>query len=802
MKYTQEQFEEICGPLASDLDVDLSIGPKDSYDIRSLSRYCANNITIGLDWGILGARLALSLIRATAGKTFSESTELLKIYLEKGYYNFVMENSEELDKIPSESHSDHKQAICIGVLEKTYLLKYNKCGNCKKDCPECEKFHIGETPEQMYMRIATFLCMDRNGASSTPETVRQSIEMIKQAYGYLTETKYSHATPTMYNAGLERHQMASCFVMTIEDSLYSIEDHWTYFAEISRNAGGIGFDVSKIRHSFIANAGKSDGVPALLKPYERILDYVDQSKKRKGSAAAYLSIWHIDIEEFIQLKVPVGQSASGNIEGEKKIEDPTPNLFYAIWVPDLFMKRFVADEDWTLFCPKRAPGLTEVWGAEFEKLYIQYEEEGRGIKKVKARKIMEGVYQAHCKAGVPYICYSDRFNECNMQQNVGLIRSSNLCSEIALHTSKDEIATCNLASICLGNFVGGFFKTENGIVLLDNNGNKIQDSSKNREFNWTEFERVVRFVVRIMNNVIDRNYYPERIPQIKYANLKNRPLGIGIQGLANVIAKMELLFDSAEAREFNLKMSQALYYFAVDESAEIARERGAYEAFPGSPYSKGLLHPDLWTPPNGEKARFLPCFDWDRLRNKVKKGVYNSNLISYMPTATSSIIAEQSPCFEAFNFVVGSKTLISGQYTVVCKEFAEDLGRLGVWTPEVCSEIIFDEESEIGSCSGLRVPDSIKNNPLKVARFKFILDKYRTSYEIKPKTGILFGIDRAPFVCQSQSLNWFVGEPNLKKFLKNVEESWYRGAKTGCYYNRGVAGIQARSVSNCTSCSS
>lgn len=970
---------------------------------------CANRVTHGLDWGVLGARLALQIIRSTAGKTFSDSTKLLEIYLYKPYYDFVMANAEILDKIPDEKNSDNKQAISIGVLEKTYLLKYNRCKNCKNDCPECEKFYVGETPEQLYMRIATFLCMpdtsQKDGKQSESiflsSDLERSIEMIKTAYTYLSSQKYSHATPTMFNAGTVRHQMASCFVLSVQDSLWSIEDHWTYVGEVSRNSGGIGLDVSNIRHSHIANSGKSDGVPALLKPFEAILDYVDQSKKRKGSAAIFLSIWHIDIEEFINLKVPVGSDA----------EDPTPNLFYSVWVQDLFMKRCKQDKEWTLFCPKRCPGLTEVFGDEFEKLYLQYEEQGRGLKKVSARHLLQQIYIAQTKTGIPYICVADRFNQSNMQSNIGIIRSSNLCvapetmiltdkgyfpidtlwgrhvnvwngsefskvlvhktgfdqemvvvkfnngselcctpyhkfyldrnnrytndclpahalkkgmalincnfpvlkdlsdnensptlvpinfsfetkilwikqvvqeygnfskagnvtiksdskqfltqmqwmlqtmgcnpfvysdratthrlvissgdlfvlgivdtpifkqipirvvsvtktnrrcdtfcfteekrgmgifngvitgqcSEISLHTSDKEIASCNLASICLANFVKG------------------------QSFDFEEFAKVTRFVVRIMNNVIDRNFYPERIPQIKYANLKNRPLGIGIQGLANTFAKLEMLFDSDEARALNNKIIQAMYYAAVDESANIAAETGSYPAFSGSPYSQGILHPDLWKAPNGSVAKFLPEFDWDGLRAKVKKGIRNSCLISLMPTASSSLVAGNSePCFEPFNMIIGSKTLLSGQYTQVCGDFAHDIEKLGLLSDELCTKIASNMLGGLGDiCDD--IPESIKNYPLKVARWKFLMDKYRTSYEIGPKASILQAIDRTAFVCQSQSLNWFTTEPSWVKFYKNVIASWENGIKTIIYYNRQISGVQARQVANCTSCSS
>lgn len=980
MKYTQEEFVNIVTPYIHGLSVDLSLGPKDASSLRDLSRLCANRVTRGLDWGILGGRLNLAIIRSKAGKTFSASTKLLKLYLQNEYYNFVLENAEVLDAIPNEANSDNRQAISIGVLEKTYLLKYNLCGNCKNDCPECEKFYVGETPEQMYMRIATFLCMP-------------NIQMIRRTYEYLSSGKYSHATPTMYHAGTLRPQMASCFVLSVQDSLWSIEDHWMYVGEVSRNSGGIGLDVSNIRHSFIGNAGKSDGVPALLKPFEAILHYVDQSKKRQGSAAIFLSIWHIDIEDFIELKVPVGNESDNT---------KCTELFYSVWVQDIFMRRAKEDADWTLFCPKRCPGLTEVWGKEFEELYLKYEKEGRGLKKVKAQKLLQQIYAAQCKVGVPYICMADRFNESNMQSNIGLIRSSNLCvapdtllltdggwekisdlwgvrvnvwngvewsetvvkktgsnqtlyritfsngatldctgyhkfhiqdegvlptiqlkpgmklidcqfpilvtagkeiselvpindtlqyklewiqtiinstgriskgnncniwsnkkeilrdiqlmlqtigcnpfiyktkrgwrlfitskelfilgltdmdnvrfntpyktvsvqsikqlpgvsdtycfkedikgtavfngvitgqcSEIALHTSEKEIASCNLASICLASFV------------------------KDKVFDYEELAKVVRFTVRIINNVIDRNYYPERIPQIKETNLRNRPLGIGIQGLANTFAKMEVLFDSQEAFDINNKIIQTMYYAAVDESANMAREFGPYPAFPGSPYSMGKLHPDLWKAPNGDTAKFLPEFDWEGLRTKVKGGIYNSTLLSLMPTASSSIIAGQEPCFEPFNFIVGSKTLISGQYTQVCREFVQDLEKLGVWSEEICNQIL---TNDLGSTAGLQVPDKIKDNSLKVARWNFLMDKYRTAYEIGPKASILQAIARTPFVCQSQSINWFVPEPSWKKFSKCLFESWERGCKTAIYYNRGKSSAKARSVANCTSC--
>ena len=766
MKYSQEQFLDICTPLSIDLDIDLEKGPGDSYDLLSLSRLCANRVTTHLGWGVLGGRLHNKLVRDTAGSSFSESTEQLKIYYDQGCYDYIQANKNELDSVPDEKNSDGRQAIAAAVVDKSYLLRYNKCGNCKEDCPECETLYVGETMEQMYMRIATFLCHPREDSPG-------SIEMIKEAYAMLSANVFSCSTPTMYNAGTFRPQMSACFLVTVADSLHSIEDHWMYTGEISRASGGMGIDVSRIRHSQIGNVGKSDGVPGLLKPFESILRYVDQSKKRKGSAAIFLSVWHIDFEEFAMMKVPVGNQAKSH--ASNKCEE----LFYAAWIPDIFMERAIADKDWTLFCPKRCPGLTEVWGKEFDDLYLRYEGERKGIKVVKARKILQLLFEAQTKKGVPYMCFSDRFNECNVLKNVGLIRQSNLCSEIGLPTSDEELASCNLSSICLGKFV----------------------DSKTREFDYERLGQVVRFVVRFMNNIIDRNYYPDRIPQIKKTNFKNRPLGIGMQGLANTYAKMELLFDSEEARAVNNKIIQTMYYNAVDESANLAQEYGSYPAFEGSPYSKGMLHPDMWRAPNGDRAEFLDCFNWTALRLKVSKGMRNSTLLALMPTASSSVIAEQNPCFEPFNFILGSKTLISGQYSVVCKEFVEDMQKLGVWNDSFAKKIYYDPDNNIGSVQNLEMPESLKGKPLKEARWKFLLDKYRTAYEIGARESIRQALQRTPFVCQSQSLNWFVGKPSYSKFFKNVVGSWERGAKTCMYYNRGNSSMKARASGDCEGCS-
>lgn len=776
------------------------------YNIFDLIKTCAARSRYNPDWGVLAGRMILNEIKKTAGQTFSEATRLLKNQLHPDYYDFVISNEDVLNEIVDESRSEMRQSISVATCLKSYLLKFNKCQGCGQ-CDECDKLWCASTLEYMYLRVATFLCMP-------------DIQMIKDFYTLLSIGHISMATPTMFNAGLKRHQMASCFVVTIGDSLWSIEDFWLAFGEISRNAGGIGADVSRIRHSLIGEVGKSDGIPALLPTYQAILRYVDQSKKRRGSAAIFTAIWHIDIETVIKMKDPKGAESD-----DTKCLD----LSYGVWLNDLFMERVSKQEPWSLFCPKKAPGLTETHNEEFRELYLKYEKEGRARKVISnARNLMIEIIEAQMSTGMPYILNSDLINRCNMQDNIGIIRSSNLCSEITLHTSDTEIASCNLCSLCLPKFV-----------------------RDDRTFDWENFISCIRMSVRVMENVIERNYYPDRgiekrennrkmiedmlqkngilnadirhsmakdivdnmetneiLPQIKKSNLANRPLGIGLQGFGDAVAKMDWLFDGEEAAEFNNRVIQTLYYYSVDESANLARQLGPYKRFPGSPYSKGELHPDRWVSPTGKKTEFLHSFenvtlDWDALREKVKGGVRHSTLLALMPTATSSIIAGNSPSMEPINCIVGTKTLLSGQHVVLCEEAYKDLNKLGVWNNRLVDEIItankdnFDSQSGIHGVGGIQhlsIPPEIADQPLKRARFNYIKQKYRVGYELSAKTVIDHAAARTPFVCQSQSMNLWIANPSTLKLLAIYNHAWKQGLKTMVYYVRGKSSLEARNI--------
>lgn len=793
---TPAELVEYATRFSQGLDVKIEEFPG-VYNVYDLIKTTSSKTRFNPDWGVLSGRMMNAEIAKTCGKTFSDSMNLLKRQLDPEFLEFVNNNAEVLNAIPNPENSNNRQSISVATLLKSYLRRYSLCDNCKK-CGSCDNLWVGETIEQMYMRVATFIAMP-------------DVEFIKEVYNALSQNYISAATPTLFNAGAARHQMSSCFVGTVADSLYSIEDYWVAFGEISRNAGGIGCDFSRIRHSNIGAVGKSDGVPALLPIYQSILKYVDQSKKRKGSAAAFIGVWHIDIETFIKMKDPKGAD-SNSIK--------CLDLNYGVWSNDLFWERVENDEMWSLFCPANCPELAETYGDEFRKVYLKYESEGKYLKQIHARHLMYEIINAQSATGEPYIMNADMVNICNMQENIGIIRSSNLCMEICLHTSDTEIASCNLASLCLPRFI------------------------ESRKFDYDNFIRMIRIVVRMLDNVITKNFYPNReleiqkqnlenlklalrcwgplregmaehiqsklitkeiLPNIKATNLRNRPIGIGLQGFGDAVAKLDLLFDSDAAFDFNNKIAQYLYYYAVDESCNLARIHGSYPRFPGSPYSKGQLHPDRWVSPEGETAVFLGELDWEGLREKVKGGVRHSTLIAYMPTASTSIIANNSPSMEPINCIIGTKSILSGQHVVLSKETYEDFNALGVWNDDFVNQIVngnvdkysvVDGVSGIGGIQHLRVPESIKGDKFARARFIFLKQKYRTAYEMSPKVIIDHAVARTPFTCQSQSMNIFVEEISKRESLKMFVYGRRKGLKTLLYYFRGTAGNSARNISS------
>jgi ribonucleoside-diphosphate reductase alpha chain len=788
--------------------------PKDVYD--SLAETCAYNSVIHPEWATLAGRLKLQSLKFNTGKTFSETTVLAKGLLNSDYYNYVMENKNILDDIIIESRDDNIDwfGICTGI--KSYLMKVGK--------------NVVETPQYMFLRVAVWIW-------------RGDIEKIKEMYDDLSLHNYMHATPTLFNSGYVRPQLSSCFLMTVGDDMEKISKSWHDVAMISKNSGGLGIDISDIRHSGIGNgsnainANTSSGTVPLIKVLNSIVSYVDQGGKRKGSAAIYLSDYHIDIYEFLELRKNTG---SESVRAR--------DLFYALWVSDLFMKRVEKDEMWSLFCPNIAKGLNNVWGEEFEKMYLQYEREEKYDRQVSARDLWTAIHLAQVETGMPYIMFKDSCNRKSNQQNLGTIRCSNLCCEILEYTSKDEIANCNLANIVLNSCVK---KLTNGKALFD----------------FSKLERVSRALVRNLNQVIDINYYIKEVPQIKNSNLKHRPIGIGVQGLADVFAMMDLEWDSAEAKKLNLLIFETIYYGAVSESIMISKERLInkntklvklkrewkelvdyhgknptmddanrilksihetenieinYSSFENSPTSKGFLQFDLWEKErlmkenniNGEdisldvvrdafkKSKYNSSrYDWDKVRDNLKAyGLRNSLLVALMPTASTAHLIGNNECFEPFTSCIFARTVLSGQFMCVNKYMVKDLQDElfgDIWSNgKIANDILLDN----GCLTNLNIKNYIKNpTPQQSERFNFLKRKYMTVYEIPMKVLAEMAIDRGRFVCQTQSFNCFMKDPTYQQMTSYLFYQWKNGAKTGMYYLRSNPATNAIKVALDTS---
>lgn len=761
---------------------------------QQLSEICAYNTIIHPEWSLLAGRIKTKELKLNTGKTFSETTEKAKILLNQEYYEFVKEHKKELDDIVIEDRDDSFDWFGICTALKSYLLKLDG--------------KTIESIQHMFLRVATWLH-------------KPNLSKIKSMYDDLSLKNYMHATPTLFNSGLRRPQLASCFLMTVQDSLGSISKSWYDCAMISKTSGGIGIDISDIRHSEIGHANKSSGVVPMLKVHNSILQYVDQGGKRKGSAAIYLPAYHVDIFEFLELRKNTG---SDSVRAR--------DLFYAMWISDLFMKRVENDELWSLFCPNIANGLNDVWGHEFEELYTKYEKEGKYDKQVPARELWQAIYLTQIETGMPYILFKDAANRKSNQKNLGTIRCSNLCAEILEYTSKDEIASCNLANIVLNSCVKS---------IMTNKGKKSI-------YDFVKLERLARELVRNLNIVIDINHYVEGVPQIKYANLKNRPIGIGVQGLADTFAMMDYEWDSVEAKELNLKIFETIYYGAITESIKISHERKldkekrlrtlkaewknlvdsclsdeltekhkqiveeikkvesivtTYDSFEGSPTSKGFLQFDLWEAERIQKEMNLDSiedmtidfvkenshyeylwgrYDWDRVRGDLQKiGLRNSLLVALMPTASTAHLIGNNEGMEAFTSCIFARTVLSGQFMVVNKHMVKDLEEIGLWNKEISNDIILDN----GSMQSLDITRYDKDPSEEVqARFEFLKKKYKTSYELPMKIQTQMALERGRFICQTQSFNCFKKNPTYQQMSSFLFDQWKGGAKTGIYYLR------------------
>lgn len=692
-------------------------------ELDNLAAETAASLTITHpDYAILASRIAVSNLHKNTIKSFSATMRLLYNYTDSHsgkrmplIADDVMEvieaNAELLDSTIIYDRDFAFDYFGFKTLEKSYLLKING--------------KIVERPQHMYMRVA--LGIHKNDVESAIKT-----------YHLLSERWFTHATPTLFNAGTPKPQMSSCFLLTMkEDSIDGIYDTLKQTAKISQSAGGIGLAIHNIRAtgSYIGGTnGTSNGIVPMLRVFNDTARYVDQGGgKRKGAFAVYLEPWHADVFEFLELKKNHGKE-------ELRARD----LFYALWISDLFMKRVEANEDWSLFCPNEAPGLSDCWGEEFEKLYTQYEAEGRARKTVKAQELWFKIMESQIETGTPYMLYKDAANRKSNQQNLGTIKSSNLCTEIIEYTAPDEVAVCNLASLALPRFV------ENG------------------QFNHDKLFEVTYTATVNLNRIIDHNYYP--VEEARNSNLKHRPIGLGVQGLADVFILLRLPFESEEAKKLNKEIFETIYFAAMTASKDLAVKEGTYATYEGSPLSKGIFQFDMWnvTPSNR--------WNWEELRQQVKQhGVRNSLLVAPMPTASTSQILGNNECFEPYTSNIYTRRVLSGEYIIVNKHLLKDLIQLGLWNNTMKNKIIANN-------------GSIQNIPEIPANIK---ELYKTVWEIKQRTIIDMAADRGAFICQSQSLNLFVDAPNMAKLTSMHFYAWKKGLKTGMYYLRSQAATQA-----------
>ena len=677
------------------------------------------------DYAKLAARISVSNLHKNTKKTFSEVMHDLYTYvnprtgkkaplLSDEVYDVIMDNKEKLDSTIIYNRDFNYDYFGFKTLERSYLLKLNG--------------EIAERPQHMLMRVSVGIHLN-------------DLDAAIDTYELMSKKYFTHATPTLFNSGTPKPQMSSCFLLTMkEDSIDGIYDTLKQTAKISQSAGGIGLAIHNVRAtgSYISGTnGTSNGIVPMLKVFNDTARYVDQGGgKRKGSFAIYIETWHADIFDFLDLKKNHGKE-------EMRARD----LFYAMWISDLFMKRVQDNADWTLMCPNECPGLPETHSEEFEELYLKYEAEGKGRKTIKARELWEKILESQIETGTPYMLYKDAANRKSNQKNLGTIRSSNLCTEILEYTSPDEVAVCNLASIALPMFI------------------------KNGEFDHKELFKITKRVTKNLNRVIDRNYYP--VKEAENSNFRHRPIGLGVQGLADAFINLRLPFTSDEAKTLNKEIFETLYYAAVTASMEEAKADGAYQTYEGSPMSQGKFQHNLW----GIKDEELSGrWDWEKLRKNVAKhGVRNSLLVAPMPTASTSQILGNNECFEPYTSNIYTRRVLSGEFIVVNKHLLEDLVELGLWNDGLKQDIMRAN----GSIQGIEeIPAEIK-------------ELYKTVWELSMKDIIDMSRHRGYFIDQSQSLNLFMEGATMAKLTSMHFYAWKSGLKTGMYYLRTKSAVDA-----------
>ena len=697
-----------------------------TFELDNLAAEVAASLTVKHpDYAQLAARIAVSNLHKKTKKSFSETMTDLYVYvnpvtnqkapmLADDVHQIIQDNKEVLDSTIIYDRDFSYDYFGFKTLERSYLLRING--------------QIAERPQHMLMRVSIGIHKD-------------DIQAAIETYEMMSKKYFTHATPTLFNAGTPKPQMSSCFLLTMkDDSIDGIYDTLKQCSKISQSAGGIGLSIHNVRAkgSYIRGTnGTSNGIVPMLRVFNDTARYVDQGGgKRKGSFAIYLEPWHADVFDFLDLRKNHGKE-------EMRARD----LFYAMWTPDLFMKRVEANGEWTLMCPNECPGLSDVYGDKFVDLYEKYEAEGKGRKTIKARELWEKIVESQIETGTPYMLYKDACNEKSNQKNLGTIKSSNLCTEIVEYTAPDEVAVCNLASIALPMFV------DNG------------------KFDHDKLFEVTYKATKNLNIVIDRNYYP--VQEARNSNMRHRPIGLGVQGLADAFILLRLPFTSPEAKQLNKDIFETIYFASLKASKDLAKVDGAYETFEGSPISQGRFQFDMW----GVAAKDLSGrWDWDELRAEIKEsGVRNSLLLAPMPTASTSQILGNNECFEPYTSNIYTRRVLSGEFIIVNKHLLKDLVKLGLWDDDLKNEILRTN----GSIQNIdHIPQNIK-------------DLYKTVWELSMRDIIDMAAERGQFIDQSQSLNMFVENANLGKLTSMHFYGWKKGLKTGMYYLRTKSAVDA-----------
>ena len=695
-------------------------------EIDTLSgEVCIGMITTDPDYEILATRITASNIQKVCPNNFHIA---MKKLLKAGIV------TEEVARVAGRVRDDidTKRDYDFGyfglkTLEKSYLQRLDGV--------------LMETPQYMFMRVSIGIHGD-------------DIEAVLETYDKMSKGLFIHATPTLFNAGTPRPQMSSCFLIANkDDSINGIYGTLTECAQISKWAGGIGLHIHDVRANksrIRGTNGQSDGIIPMLRVFNATARYVNQAGRRKGSIAVYLEPWHADIMDFLELRLNQGDE-------EARCRD----LFSALWIPDLFMKRVEEGGNWSLFCPDNAPGLSDAIGEEFEALYTKYEDEGKANSTLPAAEVWKAILKSQTETGTPYMLYKDACNKKSNQKNLGVIKSSNLCTEILEYTDKDETAVCNLASIALPKYV----------------------DEETRTFDYQKLHEVTKIVTKNLNRVIDRNFYP--VETARKSNMRHRPIGLGVQGLADVFILHRVAFDSDEAKEINSRIFETMYHAALEASCELAQIDGSYETFEGSPASQGVLQFDMW----GDDTKLSGMYDWGSLKEYIKeKGLRNSLLMAPMPTASTAQILGNNECFEPYTTNIYLRRTLAGEFVVVNRHLVEDLKKIGIWSKDM-KDLMVKAGGSIQNI--VDIPDEIKK-------------LYRTVWEIKMKDIIDMAADRGRFIDQSQSMNLFMESPTLSKLSSMHLYAWKKGLKTGMYYLRSKAKarpIQFSLEPECVACS-